>query len=539
MAPGERTSEEIRAARGASGAAAGRVRWLEAGLVLVLAALVLVAVAPLFDPSRLHLSIGFIDQANYVASARRLLDTGRLESWLVVPAFVEHPRWRPYLPGYYLALAASFAALGPTATAALLPSWFGFAVAAACTYGIAARQAGTRAARLAAGLFLLFPAGHLYAHTAMAEASFTGVCAAALLGFLALPPRARPWALAPLVGIAFIFRETGALLALPMALVVGGSGDLRRPAVAALAACGAAVVLALALNAWQQADGRELPTLAWVVDGRFNYGDATVQPVARPAGEWLGLFAANVARNLGETREQLLHDTLSLRVASYAAIVAVASAAGFVGLRRRPLDPLLLGTAGTVGCVLVLLYVLYDVRMQKPLRTLLFATPLVAASAGALLAAALERARPGRRAAVTVAGALALGAIAWSADRASGVALAERDRPNDQLLELMDRSTHDPSTLLVAPPELGMSYLVERYPARVSLLPENDATLLELGEREPIGTLLVPAEMIRDRVLTPAGWRPLGLAPLAQDLTLGDQAYRILQRVPEGARGGR
>ena len=92
-------------------------RDLRAGGLVVAAVAVLVrGVSTLaYRPGGIHLARYLNDQLGYVTTARWLADTGELRSHLIYPAHLEDPRWRLYLPGHYVALAASFREAGTTA----------------------------------------------------------------------------------------------------------------------------------------------------------------------------------------------------------------------------------------------------------------------------------------------------------------------------------------------------------------------------------------------------------------------------------------
>ena len=51
------------------------------------AALVLLAFAPVYDASRLHLAGKFVDQGGYLLTGRALADTGELRMGLIYPAY--------------------------------------------------------------------------------------------------------------------------------------------------------------------------------------------------------------------------------------------------------------------------------------------------------------------------------------------------------------------------------------------------------------------------------------------------------------------
>ena len=193
---------------------AGLVLWLQSGL---------------FDPSRLHVHSAFVDQGGYITTARHLLDTGEIESWLVYPAHVGKEAWRQYMPGHYICLALAYKTLGFSAFSSQLPNLIGFVLTCLGGFWIANHCYGKRAAWVTALLLAAFPASLNYAFTAMSELTFTAAGAVAIVGFLLAPQRLRPWLTPLLLALPFLFRETGALFVIPLGLVIAVLTPTSRP----------------------------------------------------------------------------------------------------------------------------------------------------------------------------------------------------------------------------------------------------------------------------------------------------------------------
>jgi len=493
--------------------------------------------AAYFDPSRLHVSGRFVDQGGYVTTARVLADTGELRSGIIYPAYLDNPRWRPYMPGHYAVLAATYRLLGYSPFSSLLPSLLGYVLAAVATFLIAERYFGRACGLLAAWGFLAFAGSVTYAFTAMAEMTFTAAGAVAFAAWARLPDRGR-WVGGPLLlAVPFLFRETGAAYVLPMALpfVHGGGGRAawKRGALF-VAAC---VALLGGLNAWQMAAGKGAVPLSWITEGRFNYANAFPEASDVGIGDWIAGLGANLQRNVAESAEQLGAQLVQMSVVGQLTVVAAFLFALGAGLARRGRDPLQLG-AGLMGLgMLTVLYLLYDVKGQKAMRSLLFAFPIGCAAVAGIarpggFASASATGRPllraGLRAAVVLA-ALAYGAWNHLVARVSGAELVGNDEIADSGTDALRRFHRGQDSLVAAPFDMMMDFAVSAYPTPVSFTPDNDATLLLLAERYEIGTLVVLEAHLGTNISQSVA-EELGLVRFFAPMQSGTRTYAVFQR---------
>jgi len=480
-------------------------------LVVLLALATLALHAAWYDPGRLHVSGAFVDQAAYVTTARTLVDEGELRSGLVFPTVAHLPRWRPYMPGHYLSLALSYGLFGWGVLQSLLPNLLAYVLATLGVFGIAERTCGRRRAFVAAFLFAWFPANVTFAFTAMAEGTFVAACVVALWGFAVAPARWRPLALPLLVALPFLFRETALLLLLPMVAWLRAGGARWR---VVLGSAGAALGLLLALNAWQIADGKGAISSTWVTKGRFLYAGTAVETPDWSVGEWASAFAGNARRNLEGTVERISGAPFAPSLVGFLALVACVPAALVVGWRRRrSRDPFLLGFGLCALAMLGALYVLYDVRGWKPLRTLMFTVPLGAVGlAGAL--------RHGRGASVGLA-VFALGSL-WLSWR-SGAELLRLDDASDEAVATLESFGHDDGRLVMVDRHVApylAAYAVEHYPVPWSFVPANRALFRGIAARDRLHTLV---RALPHRPAAPAPPRWEGMRLLAE-VDLGDEA---------------
>ncbi len=470
-----------------------RTLWPTALIVLVAAFAWLALHAPLFEIDQWHIHGRFTDQAGYVTTARGLLDTGHLRNGIVYPAYLHQPDWRPYMPGHYLTLAASFAAFGWSPLTAVLPSLGAFLLGSLGTFWIGQRIHSKRVGLLAALLFLLHPGMGAYAFTAMAELTFTAAGVLAVGLWLALPPRLRPWCLAPALALPFLYRETGALLILPL-LGLLWAEPATRSWKAAGGASAAAVLLLFGLQAWQVAEGKGSIPLTWITHRAFNYVNAFPEPGPElSARELFAAMSANAGRNVELIGSQLRKSPMALEVVGFWLGLVVAGLGLAQGLRRGRRDRFALG-AGTLALVVLgLAFFLYDVKAHKGMRGMLFVLPFTSIAAMAWFEGLELGSRPIQR-------GLALTALVGSAlfshltlRRAAGEWTADDER-SARAIEQIRTWKHDETRLFLCDFALSndfIGYAVEAYPMPWSFLPVTDETLHLLLDQYTPGTMLL------------------------------------------------
>ncbi len=517
--------------------ASGRRLALECALVAAAATVLLWLHAGFFSPERLHVSGRFVDQGNYISTARVLVDTGELRCGLIFPAHLERENWRPYMPGHYLSLALSYAVFGYGVFTSLLPNLVAFVLATTATFLIGRELYGLRAGLLAGALFALFPGNLTYAFTAMAELTFTAAGALALAAFLRLPERWRAEGGMLLLALPFLFRETGALLVLPMLglLLQNGRGkkNLRNALLLGLLAVGFLYVV----NVWQTAQGKGAVPLSWVTEGKFNYMDAFApEPARLSPGEWIAALFDNAGRNAAETAEQFRDQGFQMSVVGHWTIVGLIGVSLCAGVLRRKRESFPLGVAALGLVLLAMVYFLYDVKGQKGMRSMLFAFPCLAVVAGS----AFERVFLGRgpggaglRAVRYASGALVtlvLLAGAHLTTVLSGRELSNLDGIADSATRVL-RELHaaNPDLAVVAPHEMMMDFIVSAYPTPVSFPPANEQTLELLDQKHPIGTLVFNKRFFGTD-LSKEALQALSLRRYYPDIHSGERVYVAFQK---------
>lgn len=493
----------------------------EASFVLLAALLVLCIHIPVCKPDRLHIE-QLNDQVGYITTARWLADTGELRSQLIYPTFIkdfDKENWRPYMPGHYWALAASYLLFGDGPLQWRLPNLVSFLVISVCVFLSGRLLYGATAGFVAAFLFMVFSANVYYAFTAMSDPTFIAVSMLAFTIFLHLkrPLLWMPLLLAP----PFLFRELAALLVIPMLLVRWSRAHAKRVAPFLVSTLCSAAVLWL-LNAWQIAAGKQSPAhpFVWLRAG-INYNDPVLDASIPPFGgsEYLLATLANLGRNL-----ELLSIRLSwsvgrsweLSVEQVQLVLILISLAWGISRRRSDLFPL---GAGLLGAAVFTLMMLFHVSYGSVVfRHLLFTVPFSAiATASAAISvaapwAARLRAR-GRGGIVRLAGIAAV-LLALGIGHVGVVAMAkdlttETEPIATQLLERLDI---DPDKLLVSPPWIALDYVQKHYPVRWCFVPANEESLRLVAAHYEIGTLIVPKASV-GRVYSREGLRELHLYP--------------------------
>jgi|HubBroStandDraft_3_1064219.scaffolds.fasta_scaffold03421_3 hypothetical protein len=521
------------------------IGWRELLAAAVAAAGALGLISLRLDLSRLHVS-GLNDQIVYVSVARNLAERGVLASNIIYPATLWQPATRNffYMPGHMVSLAASYKVLGFGSFSSLLPALAGFVGGAVALYWIAAGRYGRFAGVAAAALLAAVPSVLFFAFTAMSELSFTGVALLALALFCRLRPPLRAW-LGPLLLVPpFLFRETAALLVLPMIGVIaehaaGGAPEGEPKAAPAPAArsggrwsrAGICLLLAVvvlgALYRSPAAAGRPSLLRANLLgrSDQFVYYDAEAQSsLATASLSDLGTaILANAGQNLRWFLAAPPGDDARLHWC-----IALLGCALCLGLGLATRDGLLLGGAAMTLATAALVVGLYNAEADRGMRQLLFTLPL-----GCLAAArAADLLRRGSPRPVKWAGWAALAALLWIGARTGSAAhraLSSLDTWGDQNLDGLERLVRpDDRLALVGPWEHTIEYAFAHHPIQWSFLPQNRFTLDLVARTAPIGTVLLPMPRRPDRV-SAADLRSIGLQEVDRVVIRG-QRFRLFKR---------
>ena len=481
------------------------------------------------------------DAVGYVTAARHLAKTGEIVSHIIYPSTLSQPatKTRLYMPGYYWNLAAVYKLFGYGTAQSLFTGQFAYTLAAICTYLIGLRFFDRITALASTGFFLIYPANLYFAQTAMAETSVVAAAAVAFCGFVYLPRRWRPWLGPFLVMLPFLYRETCAFLAVPMAVVLlmsptsPGHGYLRNLGHAVLFLL-LSVLLLGAVYVSPVSNGRPslitLDIFLPAADAERIYRDSVASDNLKPTlHEWRETLVKRIADNGSallrrydrRKREATIPMLLPL-------LLAIPIGLAWGAWKR---DPLALGGATLLLVTVIFVCTFYSVFYDRPLRVSMFALPFVALLAGrlwvGLFSPLLARLPRHDRVWPQVIGVACAGAwlmpISFKAfkDMTAGDIFDERAMARIETLE------HDDQTVLVAPPQLGIPYLSVHPDVTYSFVPANRRTLDRLTGKYRVTTLIVDAEDAME--LTPGDITADGLQ-LFRRAQLDDRHYLIYRR---------
>lgn len=485
---------------------------LDFAAALAAACLILGTAATLLEPNRIYVSaLGYSmnDQVNHIGIARTLADTGHLGSTLVYPAALGRAATKTYvyLPGYHVLAAAFYRILGYSDFVALLPSACAYVASGLLLILIGRQMSNPATGRVAAFLFLAFPANVLYALSAMTDMCLVAATLLAFYSFVRLPLRLHVLA-APLLLLApVLVRETGALLVVPMVLLIllgepsALAVRLRRSA--ALLALSMLVVICVLHSDF--ASGR--PSLQRQAMFTDDWSAFTSDAVAYRAvkADWSQVPAIFAAR-APQTVLFLLHG--QELAASAMRVMLAGIPLGIIAFARRP-EPLGLIVAAYVA-ITAGVHVFHFLFGATGMRMLLPTFPFTALLAAGMLVSGFGwlRRRGSARAPAVLA---ALGVATWLAvgwweirrTLAWYPAAAALDDADAQFIASLG---HDDRRLLAAPYDIALSYVHRRYPVKWSFVPENPPTLALLKGYYDVGTVVLPVPHPLAGVLPLAGF---------------------------------
>jgi 4-amino-4-deoxy-L-arabinose transferase-like glycosyltransferase len=506
--------------------------WIDAGFVGVMALLLLVLSEPSYLTEHIYMQPYLNDQVGYITTARWLADTGELRSHLIYSAYAGDPDWRVYMPGHYYALASVFWLFGYTPLLARIPCLASYVLCAVGIFLIGRRLYGRGAGFTAAALFMIFPPIGYFAFSALADLTVTAAVVASFAIFVHLPERVRFWSVPLLLIPPFLFRETTALVVIPMSLMVLYGPEGRRWIRFLVASLGSVASLSL-INQWQLSLGKVPTPLSWVSHGSFNYADAARELEPTPsAAQWITGLQSNLGTNLSTLSTRYSEGlTNSIEPLSTAAIASGVIALIVWGVRRWRTDLFPLGAALLTSALVFVVVFAYSVYGFRLMRTLLFTVPLLTIGLGGLASAivgSLLRRRsisrpPGFALPIFVALALVAG---YPAMMLSANAIQKNDPA--KLVALIETIGHADDTVLISDPWIGFPYVLEHYPVRWAFRPENEETLRLICEHHPVGTY-IPAN--RDMLLNlpPREIRAFGFVRDPRPLKLRDTRFPIFK----------
>lgn len=468
---------------------------LGAAVCLLLGMAILVAGSCIVDTHEPHLVGALNDQMAYTNTARSLVAKGTLQSNTILPATL----WQKttsdvlYMPGHPAAIAVSYKVFGIGPFQSILPSLVSYLIAMLAIYLIGARCYSPVVGLVASLLFALFPPALFFTYTAMAELTLVAAFTSAVCACVYLPHRLRPWLGPFCLAVPFLFRESAALMALPLGLYFWLE---RRDQLAwrSLVFVALSVVLMGALYRSDFSAGRPSLLKANIFGDRDThavYDDASAQQaVSNPSWrDWIRVIPARTMGNL-KSLFSIGVDAPWVKGGNYTLMAAIALV-GLVAFVRRDKFAWSLSALNLItGTVLVMLF---SVRGYLAIRYLLFAHALnvvVVASVLVRVSARLDVRR------LILVGAASIFGASLSVFSLVGVKniyafFAAGDEIDRRHATAVESIGHDDSRMLVTPYQLSVRYRYDHFPVVFALAPYNLHTLELLAARFDIGTLIL------------------------------------------------
>jgi len=450
------------------------------------------------------------DQVHYISVARNLVYTGSLTNNLIYLPTILHEDLAGYLymPGHYISLALSILFLGDTNLAYLAPNLLSFVLSAVCVYFASVKLYTRHTGLLAAAFFILFPANLLFAQTAMSESTVVFAATATFCAFLYLPPSLGV-ALGPLLlSIPFLFRETTAIILLPMVAILVARIDRNKAGHAfALVFVSLAVLFFIYTRDFSTS---RVPTLLPNLfgDSQGIYHDAYWKPT-RPIDltEIHIVISEHIRSNVlaftnslqSVSRETSGLDLVLRNLSRFECATLImsllplgVSAALFF---RKAADAYVVGTTLLLLTLLVFLLTLYTLTGFRGVRILMLSVPFSAIIIARFITHILEELkwiRHSHGAALSMA--IILGNLLFSGWLLNTVApaISVHDKRDTMSIQFIESLQHDPKRVLVGPFNESLPYINAHYPVSWAFLPRNDDNLRLLGSKYELGTLFFP-----------------------------------------------
>ena len=275
---------------------------LGAAVSVILGVAILAAGSRLVNTHELHFWGALNDQIGYITVARNMLTNGTVQGDSILPSTLwqKKSRYVLYMPGHSATIALSYRLFGIGPLQSIIPNLLSFLIAIMAVYFIGARIYSPASGLVASLLFALFPPALFFAYTAMAELTFVAVFMTGVAVFLYLPDRLRPWLGPFCMALPFLFRETAALIVIPLGLYYWLEGR-KQPSWRPWIFVALSVLMLIVIFRMDFSAGRPSLLKANVFgDWHAVYDDATAQQAAAGTtlGDWLRVLPTRTIRNI-------------------------------------------------------------------------------------------------------------------------------------------------------------------------------------------------------------------------------------------------
>lgn len=273
-----------------------------AAVSATLGVVILAAGSRLVNTNELHFWGALNDQIGYVTVARNMLTNGTVQGDSILPSTLwqKKSRYVLYMPGHSATIALSYRLFGVGALQSIIPNLVSFLIAIMAVYFVGARIYSPASGLVASLLFALFPPALFFAYTAMAELTFVAAFMVGVAVCLYLPDRLRPWLGPFCIAFPFLFRETAALIVIPLGLYFWLEGR-KRPSWRPWIFVALSVLMLIVIFRMDFSAGRPSLLKANVFgDWHAVYDDATAQQAAADTTlrDWLQVLPTRTARNI-------------------------------------------------------------------------------------------------------------------------------------------------------------------------------------------------------------------------------------------------
>ena len=472
-------------------------------LFIITAAVVLVLTCDAITAHKQIRSIADNDAVGYTTAARSLAQTGKIVCHIIYPSTLAQPATKTwlYMPGMYYLLAGAYKLFGFGVNQSLAVSGGCFVIAAVCTNLISLRFTDRFTSLMAAGFFMIYPANLYFSATAMTELALVAAAALAFCIFVYLPRRTAIFVGPFLCLMPFMFRETGAFISLPMAIVLlldsqdGGIPWRRNFWRAAMLLVLSVAVLTLV---YISPVGSGRPSLVkldiFIKESRAEhiYRDALAgDHIKATLGDWCSV----VMTRFGVNARELWRRAFAQKYTSDLMLLPLLTAVPlgiFWYLHKR--DVLAICAAALLLLTLCFVCMFYTARMDRPVRVAMFAFPLVAILHAQLAVAFfgwIAAKLPAEHRAWPAAIGIVL-AVSWAVHACfKGFAdMRDWDVAEERASEFVQELRPDPDAMIVGPHLLCVPYINRHFPATFSFVPANRQTLALLCSKYRVGMVI-------------------------------------------------
>jgi hypothetical protein len=437
------------------------------------------------------------DQVGYISVARHLVDGHGFRSSVIYPSTLAQKTTKSYfyMPGHYVAIATSIFLFGDRVITLFLPNAAAFVLSAFLVYWIGFRLYDAAAGLFAAALYIVAPWHPVLAWSAMTEMALGAAFLAAMAIFLFLPERWRVLVGPILVVIPLLFRETGAIVAVPMCFLIvrppGSMGPLRWGR--GLLFCALTMIVVVVVMTSPIASGRPklfINNLAGTGFEDFYTNAYSMESVDRSVGNLTALVVAKFKHNVADLMQRSGGGPITFVPGEQFAmwfILAGVPIGFLVWVVRK--DWFAGGVSFAVLTVLSPVLFTYTVWGGRGLRVLLILQPFVAIIAGSLWSSVFAR----FRAFGALLASVLIGTLLVGANRELQVIYAPQQKLNEEdarKARFVETLGLDDNKVVVAPHHLILRYVLEHHPVGWSFIPANARTAHLLLEQFDVGAVI-------------------------------------------------